>query len=89
MNEPEDLSKVSSDEVAATFSMAAPFVNRVIVNAAGPNFRISFLERAPDGKGGLVTSARAAVAMHVDDAIALRDVLTGIVEAMQASERRG
>ena len=66
---------VTQAELEAAFSQAAPYANRILLTAHHYGGRLSFLETTPDGR----VSFRAAVALHVADLVALRDLLNDML----------
>lgn len=74
-------------EVEVGFVGPAPFCNRFVVNVApGSVVRLSFLEGYQAGADTPPHIAfRAAVTLSIGDAIALRDVLTAVIDTEAAA----
>jgi hypothetical protein len=76
MSPPPD--PASADEITIAQSGPAVFANRIFVTATQGLARIAFTEQ---GLPGTIPVFRNAVVLSVSDAIALRDLLTRIIEA--------
>lgn len=75
----EEKPRVTPEQVRAALSIPAPFSTKTIITApgGGMHIRFTFLETHADENLGLdITEARVAVTMSVNDALALRDLIT-------------
>lgn len=70
-------------ESQASFSVAAPLVNRFQIVLSGPIARIAFLEQSVDGSA---TWGRSAVTMVMSDIVALHATLGALLATHAKSE---
>ena len=72
---------LSESELAVAFSGPAPFCNRFFINISAIGVRFAFAEQgAPEAE----SSFRSGVFMPRETALALRDVLTQLLETPSA-----
>lgn len=72
----DPVQSVSSGEMVTTMTLPAIFVNKLYVSMAGPIAKITFAEHSVEAG----VHARASVAMTINDAVALRDLLGGMLQ---------
>jgi hypothetical protein len=84
--EPARVATVLPEELRAAMSGPAPGANKFLVKLGTPGVRISFLELNPELPGE--TFFRAAVTIHPQDALALRDVISQVLKDFERDLKR-